>query len=655
VDLTVFAAIEPTLSSLLVDSARRLASASVADVWQAAWEAREQLGYLETAKPPSVLLVRNICEVARREKGWEASRVLKSALQYGALASNTLADQQVWTTFASPDAALSFPTFGYVGITPRDSRIAKTTEDPFAFDRKLFELLVQAVRAAPSPKVAAVLAPQYAKTHADLFYPAWQARSKMLGWPIREPSRFLVAAVIDAAATLPKSSTYDAIQNKARALLLFTLLGGVLEEPALSIEDTLLALVVSTARYTVDDAWVDTMRKIRAADDVAKQKTQAYRLATLLSEATDVIWDEVVRLRMGRWDLPWPPSPRPDRALLQALILVARMTDSSVANDEVKERALHAIGRFEENLGEIMQSQERPGPSPPQGEGPPADKEGSGVEIVIVIGVLITIGLLIKFYEALVSAAEDFADWLGGGNDDEGGGNEPAPIPKGPEVPVPPDDRPGEGDMPDPTTPPKPKPEPRPRPRPTDVLEPPEWWNPKPPDPAKFPRPEKRPADGLSTDPQRPDYVPLKCGPCEWWIGARFVNYPPVGGMVRHAYINLARPQCDKTNLGFWLFEAGPRDDNKKITGAEVKHYNEILGVQLGGGTWPRPCTDLIGCLTDALERYNSLELPYDAVNGPNSNSFAEQLAFKCGLSAPFAQMIVLPQWDYWRKHPRPF
>lgn len=144
---------------------------------------------------------------------------------------------------------------------------------------------------------------------------------------------------------------------------------------------------------------------------------------------------------------------------------------------------------------------------------------------------------------------------------------------------------------------------------------------------------------------------PTKPPVCTAMMGGRVVDHW-TGSVLRqeHTYVNFE----EGTNR--WLIEGGPDPASPTVTGAWVKPGNwESRGNRISTPyTSAADCARVKQDLFNATSTYHSLRLPYDPVDGPNSNSFAEQLTYKAGVPAEFNSL-----WDhqcyYWRKHSRPF
>ena len=138
---------------------------------------------------------------------------------------------------------------------------------------------------------------------------------------------------------------------------------------------------------------------------------------------------------------------------------------------------------------------------------------------------------------------------------------------------------------------------------------------------------------------------------CRAVMGGRIIDHW-TGTILRqeHTYVNF------EMGGSRWLFEGGPDPASPSTTGAWVKPGQwESRGNRITTLYYTTTdCERARDSLVDTTNTYHALRLPYDAVNGPNSNSFCEQLTFKTGVRADFD-----PTWDhrcfYWREHARPF
>jgi hypothetical protein len=156
---------------------------------------------------------------------------------------------------------------------------------------------------------------------------------------------------------------------------------------------------------------------------------------------------------------------------------------------------------------------------------------------------------------------------------------------------------------------------------------------------------------GDKPDPSLPD--------CTAVMGGRTVDFwaaKIIGG--QHTFMNF---KLDASN--YWLVEAGPVPDVPpyKKTGAWAKpgHW-DTHGPRMTKTFGKENCTAIKDNVLDVTSKYDAAGVLYDPVNGPNSNSFMEQLTFKRNdLPRSFTDADVA--WDYWDKpkggqiHTRPF
>lgn len=147
-----------------------------------------------------------------------------------------------------------------------------------------------------------------------------------------------------------------------------------------------------------------------------------------------------------------------------------------------------------------------------------------------------------------------------------------------------------------------------------------------------------------------PITIPPFSRPCYSVMGAREVDYwlnYPFGKM--HTYINFYNGAAAER----WLVEAGP-DETNTVTAAGIKKNAwETRGHERARMEYSQPpCAALPACIESVVRSYDR-KVPY-RWDGPNSNSFIEQLTYKCGLAHAFMPFFD-EAWDYWRKHTRPF
>ena len=105
--------------------------------------------------------------------------------------------------------------------------------------------------------------------------------------------------------------------------------------------------------------------------------------------------------------------------------------------------------------------------------------------------------------------------------------------------------------------------------------------------------------------------------------------------------------KCDSSN--YWLVEGGPLESGKK-SGAWVKAGDwDTRGPRITK-TFPMDnCSAIKDSMLDATARYHAAGVRYDPTNGPNSNSFMEQLTFTCN-DLPRSSIDNDVAWDYWDK-----
>jgi len=313
--------VESHLLSRLVDAARSyVASTPDYDVWYFAWEARESEGRLAYAVPPGPNLVRAIISVAR--------------------------------------ASLANPT----AVLHRAKRSFGSGDDDAAkldIDAGLLEQLIAETRKTLRPRIAldgTLIPSDPERSYPDIFDVAWMSRSWLRPWPIAKPPTAYVAAIVDAARNAANLYDVKSIGNVAKAKFLFYLLGG--RETVVSrgdfsalIETPLADAIIEAALLLKPSEW-DRLRR-HYNDQVSRCNSarghdgpdlsghqipcenaglEQYLNSTtpLILGAVDAVWQEAVRLRSERWDLPWPPRAAPRRRLLQSLF-VAIWNNSDVA------------------------------------------------------------------------------------------------------------------------------------------------------------------------------------------------------------------------------------------------------------------------------------------------------------------------------------
>lgn len=138
---------------------------------------------------------------------------------------------------------------------------------------------------------------------------------------------------------------------------------------------------------------------------------------------------------------------------------------------------------------------------------------------------------------------------------------------------------------------------------------------------------------------------------CTAVMGGRGIKYGPgnVAGLVaNHTYVNFYENAAN-----YWLIEGGPLPAAPKTSGAWAKPGNWESDGNRTTTTWSASdCPGVKKLLFDTQAIYHSKALPYDAWNGPNSNSFAEHLTFKAGVPSDFHSADV--EYAYWRTRTRP-
>jgi hypothetical protein len=87
--------------------------------------------------------------------------------------------------------------------------------------------------------------------------------------------------------------------------------------------------------------------------------------------------------------------------------------------------------------------------------------------------------------------------------------------------------------------------------------------------------------------------------------------------------------KLDSSN--YWLVEGGPLPSDPKKSGAWVKTGDwDTRGPRQTKTFGKEKCSAIKDYMQDATARYNAAGVDYNATNGPNSNSFMEQLTFTC-------------------------
>jgi hypothetical protein len=164
-------------------------------------------------------------------------------------------------------------------------------------------------------------------------------------------------------------------------------------------------------------------------------------------------------------------------------------------------------------------------------------------------------------------------------------------------------------------------------------------------------------AEPQSGDPGKSGGKPDRSVPdCTAVMGGRLVDYW-LAKLVdaQHTFMNF---KLDSSN--YWLVEGGPLPSDPKKTGAWVKAGDWDTRGPRQTKTYDKDkCQAVKNCMMDATARYHAAGVAYDPADGPNSNSFMEQLTFTCGdLPRSFIDLDVA--WTYWdrphqgRFHKRP-
>lgn len=133
---------------------------------------------------------------------------------------------------------------------------------------------------------------------------------------------------------------------------------------------------------------------------------------------------------------------------------------------------------------------------------------------------------------------------------------------------------------------------------------------------------------------------------CTAVMGGRTVDYwlAKLAG-AQHTFMNF---KLDSSN--YWLVEGGPLDSDPKKSGAWVKAGDwDTRGPRMTKTFAMDSCPAIKDRMLDATARYHAAGVHYDPTDGPNSNSFMEQLTFTCkDLPRSFTDSDVA--WDYWDK-----
>lgn len=210
----------------------------------------------------------------------------------------------------------------------------------------------------------------------EVYWEAWGLRRFSFGGNVIDgaPERELVGLLIRAARD-DRDQTWQAALNNALGSLLYRRLGGV--ELELVAVDGL-----------VEAALLDSIITLAAAHpEIRDFPDRAY-------DATQELWPLIAAHRAERWDLPWPPSPTPDFALLAMLIQVAVWDPTRLlANDLLLALATVPLQRStEEHLGRIRQAatgegEDEPGVQRDEASEPLGVGEvGGSAALVVVLG-----------------------------------------------------------------------------------------------------------------------------------------------------------------------------------------------------------------------------------------------------------------------------
>ncbi|HKY37240.1 MAG TPA: hypothetical protein VJN18_14955 [Polyangiaceae bacterium] len=309
-------------------------------IWEEAWTRRLELGDVSRATVPEPRLARAIIDTARQTLG-------SPSLQAALTAPGPISPAQVlkravaWVKLQEQFANLQ-EAFDDLNPFATASDAEETDEDPYAIDLDLVTELMRQSVDQPIP---------------DIFARAWQARSKYDPWPIATPSRAMVAAIIAANQTAAGGRSRLAVVNKARATVLFRLLGSsLIRTNGGRIEPVLRDLIVQIALPLRPSNWDDIVNRLEQQrgyvpsnqlDPLFDAINQAnipgvpelplqvrYELESALEAVVDDVWDEALYRRDQLWALPWPPQPRPSRKFLQSLIAaVWTYSDNLVAEE----------------------------------------------------------------------------------------------------------------------------------------------------------------------------------------------------------------------------------------------------------------------------------------------------------------------------------
>lgn len=148
---------------------------------------------------------------------------------------------------------------------------------------------------------------------------------------------------------------------------------------------------------------------------------------------------------------------------------------------------------------------------------------------------------------------------------------------------------------------------------------------------------------GGKPDPSIPNYTAVMGGrQVDYWA-AKIIR-------AQHTFINF---KLDSSH--YWLVEGGPLPNDPKKSGAWAKFGEwDTRGERARKTFRKEECMDIKKCLLETTAKYHLANLDYDPTGGPNSNSFTEQLTYKCN-QLPKRFIIRDIAWDYWTKTQRPF
>lgn len=344
--------VEPALLFIMVDAARENARSfphpapNDFSLWQRAWAAREARSSVETAAPPSPQLTSAIFRLAAGEPfGQSDNQVLARALNIVALGQtlDAIAD-----TFPGSVAGIS------LGSTPASE---EQRGDPYEIDLPLFALIAQEA----SDGDASI---------PEVFDRAWTARQEFPP-DARVPSREYVASIVEAVRSHGEDISAAALLNVAKANLLYRLLGGSSPEGGGQfVEKALRDSILAWAATHRPPKWDWILDQIASPDEIQRRGgttfgtdgTKPEALAMLrkaLDGAANEAWEAAIEERAVRWDLPWPPAPLPDRALVKSLIAAAWTYPNRTYGGDLELIALAQLGRYTpempEGLGKIQQ------------------------------------------------------------------------------------------------------------------------------------------------------------------------------------------------------------------------------------------------------------------------------------------------------------